>query len=111
MTPRIDLAGMALRVLEHALARAAQGPIEPGDGVRLALAVLVRLKVAQDWQARDFWKLLRQEDIAGSCAINGFPRQTVLTGFLDTWHYAAGRQPPDIAVRARKAGTVGPAAA
>lgn len=57
-----DLTLVALRVLEHAVARASTAPIVPDDGIRLALAWLNRLGLMKISICRHFWELLSLDD-------------------------------------------------
>jgi putative SOS response-associated peptidase YedK len=97
---RIDVEGIALRVIERVLAEAFDAPIEPGEGVRLALGVLVRANVAQVWQAREFWLQLRTGDTTVAAETAGYVRKSTLMNLTGAWYRAAKRKEPDQIERA-----------
>jgi|GEM_PF-4427365 len=99
-THRIDYVGIALRVIEHVIAKAYDTPIEPNEGVRLALAVLVKFDVAKVWQARQFWHHLRTHDASVAGPTVGYVRKSGLNCMVSAWYRAAKRKEPDLVERA-----------
>jgi hypothetical protein len=97
---RIDIVGIALRLIEHVLAEAYDAPIEPSEGVRLALAVLVKLDIAQLWQARQFWHHLRTYDATVAGPTNGYVRKSGLNSMVGAWYRVAKRKEPKLSERA-----------
>lgn len=111
MPARIDLAQLALRTLEDALAQldAANGPIVRNWGQRLALAWLAHECIAERWQCIKFWKELADpKDWAHTPDVAQYIRTTSLHGLLDCWHLRAGWAPPGLMQRARWASAYAP---
>lgn len=89
---RIDrLSRLALRVLEDAAARAHGGDVERTWGHRLALEYLVRIRIAEPWQAADFWENLAwQCDRYQSEQHASYAHVRDLTGAIHNWSYKLG---------------------
>lgn len=90
-TPTRDrLTSLALRVVMEAYDEAEYVPIERTTGLRLALAWLVHARVAQDWQAKEFWTLIAEHDADQAAGCHGYVRQVHLNGIMGKWMYCAG---------------------
>lgn len=100
MASRIDLAALALRVLEDALAEASHGPVQRTWGHRLALSWLRHAGLAEEWQCRSFWKLLAEANEGEANGKVGYVRQTLLNGFLTHCYHSAGLEVPSEVQRA-----------
>lgn len=104
MPARIDLAPLALRTLEDALAQivAADGPIERTWGQRLALAWLAHEGVAERWQCDAFWRELAETKTWAHTPETGeYIRTTSLHGLLDCWYLRLGMRAPGLEQRGR----------
>ncbi len=74
MPSQLDIARVALRSLEDALAQAEHGPVQPQWWHRLALTCLLNAGIAEPWQCQSFWKEMaepRRDTIPDHPTISG----------------------------------------
>lgn len=99
---RQEVALIALRTLEDAVAQAQAGEVERTWGQRLALKWLVHARVAKEWQTATFWDALTDtNDWACTSASGQQHRINTLMGLLDNWYLITRMERPSLQVRAR----------
>jgi len=92
------LTAIALRILEEALASARHGTVRRTLAHRLALAWLAHERIGLPWHYDAFWRAMA-ESYDYAPAEYGL-RSRDLTGILNYWYQATGRQIPSHTQRA-----------
>lgn len=104
MVSQLDIARVALRSLEDALAQAEHGRVVQQWWHRLALTYLVQVGIAEPWQCRAFWEALNDPYTgASSPEFARYMRTGKLVTSLDNWWGRTGTRPPDAPERADRA--------
>lgn len=97
-----QFAPLAMRTLQDVLAQAHLGPVEPQWGHELALRILGRAGIAQDWQVRQFRSTMTEAfDHASHRDQSVYFRESYLASMLDCWWRQMGKAEPCVTKRAR----------
>lgn len=107
MSSPTTLTSLSLSLIEETYGQAMQTPIERAIGVRLALAWLVHVGIAKDWQAKEFWRELGRHDPEAANGCIGYTRQLTLTTMVHAWLVAAGFSHQDASMRLDRAKEAG----
>jgi len=99
---RHEVALIALRTLEDAVAQAQAGEVERTWGQRLALKWLMHTGVAEGWQHAAFWDALTDaNDWACTSKSGQQHRINTLMGLLDNWYLTMRLERPSLQLRSR----------
>lgn len=97
-----QVALIALRTLEDAVAQVQAGEVERTWGQRLALTWLVHAGSAKQWQSAAFWDALTDaNDWACTPKSGQQHRINSLMGILDSWYLTMRLERPSLQLRAR----------
>lgn len=97
-----EVALIALRTLEDAVAQAQAGEVERTWGQRLALRWLVHTRAAKQWQSAAFWDALTDANEWACTSDSGQQhRINTLMGLLDNWYLIMRMERPSLQLRSR----------
>lgn len=97
-----EVALIALRTLEDAVAQAQAGEVDRTWGQRLALRWLVHTRSAKQWQSAAFWDALTDANEWACTSDSGQQhRVNTLMGLLDNWYLQLRLERPSLQLRSR----------